>query len=124
MKQQFSTEGVAAWQQSLQSSSNQQLQEIAAKITANFKAWLTQTFELTSSQVDYFHHLNASFVQLTAAQIAFAVANRLPVTLNKPSAAMARGSKLIRDKSKVEAEADGNGNVDASGEVEYEITYE
>lgn len=123
MKHQFSPEGVAAWQQSLQPLTNQQRQELAAQITADFKTWLTNNFELAPSQVDFLDGLNASFVQLAAAQVGFAVANSLPVKITKPDGVMARGSKLIRDKSKAEGEADGDGNVDASGEVEYEITY-
>ncbi|WAC42251.1 hypothetical protein [Pedobacter sp. SL55] len=123
MKHPFTTEGVAAWQLSLQPLNNQQLQELAAQITADFKIWLTQTFELAPSQVSYLYNLNESFLQLAAAQVGFAVANSLPVKLTKPDGAHARGTKLIRDKSKAEGDADGDGNVDASGEVEFEITY-
>ncbi len=123
MKHQFTSEGVAAWQQSLQTLTDQQLQELAVQISTNFKAWLTGTFQLAPDQINFLDHLSWSFVQLTAAQIAFAVANRLPVKLTKPDGAMTRGSKLIRDKSKVEGEADGDGNVNADGEVEYEIIY-
>ena len=123
MKIPFTTEGIAAWQQSLQSLTQQQLQELAAQITANFKAWLANTFILEPSQLDYLKGINASFLQLLAAQLAFAIANKLTIKMNKPLSSTLRGTKLIRDNSTLQANADGQGNVSASGEVAIEILY-
>lgn len=123
MKNQFTPEGIAAWQQSLLPLNQQQLQELAAQITANFKVWLANTFILEPSQLDYLKSINASFLQLLAAQLAFAVANKLTIKLNKPQSATLRGTKLIRDNSALQANADGQGNVNASGEVVIEILY-
>lgn len=123
MKHPFTPEGIAAWQQSLQPLTQQQLQELASQITANFKIWLANTFILEPSQLNYLKSINAYFLQLLAAQLAFAVANKLNVTLTKPQSSALRGTKLIRDKSTLQANADGQGNVNASGEVVIEILY-
>ena len=120
----FTPQGVASWQSNLQTATDVQLQQEANQISSNFKSWLTGTFQLEPGQVDFFDGLTAYFVQLMSAKIAFAVANRIPVKLKKPETPTTlRGSKLIRDNSSLDTEEDGQGNTNAEGEIEYEITY-
>lgn len=128
MKYPFTTEGVQAFNAHLQTLNEAALKQQADMAMANFKDWLNATFELSAAQLAFIEALHPTFLSTASLQTAIAIENRLPISLIKPSdknrAPELRGSKLIRDKSSVQAQADGEGNYSAEGELVYEISYD
>mgnify|MGYP006148607529 FL=1 len=83
MKYPFTNAGFIALQQQLYQLDDQSLSAEANLIQTNFGQWLFSNFELSLKQQSFFSQLNPSAVSLYASETAFAVANRLTVTLDK-----------------------------------------
>jgi hypothetical protein len=62
---------------------DQQLQQQADTISADFPTWLTDHFLFDQSQLNFLASAPESFIQSAAADCSYYVANRLPITMVK-----------------------------------------
>lgn len=121
-KHPFTPTGVAELQQDLYALDDAALAAEAAAIAADFVAWMDAHFDFAPGQLAFLQSVNLQVRQLIATQTSFAVGNRLPIILQKPELS-AKDEKLIKPKSSLTADADGNGDYVASGELVIEISY-
>lgn len=122
----FSNAGFQALQQELYALNDVDLQVVANTVASQFNNWMSQNFELTSSQVDYIESLNPKMTTLLASQTAMAMVNRLPINLIKPESqinTLMRGSKFIRPKVATDGSSEGEKGFEVAGGLDIEINY-
>lgn len=124
MKYPFTNAGFIALQQQLHQLDDQSLLTEANLIQTNFGQWLFSKFELSPSQQFFFSQLNASAVSLYSSETAFAVANRLMVTLDKEDKDKDKDEqgKIIWSISSLSARA-GINSFEPSGTLTFYIRY-
>lgn len=122
-KFEFTPLGVAAMCQHFQHLDDAALAKASSALNDDFKAWVTNYFELSESQVLYLNTINDQVIDFMASNAAFALRNRLPIVLLKPEFAAKRDSKVTKPSSSLTAEVLPDGNYEASGEFQVEITY-
>lgn len=122
MKYPFTNEGFAALQQQLHQLDDQSLTVEANLIRADFGQWLFSKFELSQNQQSFFLQLTPSAQALYSAETAFAVENRLMVTLDKDEKEKEEQGKIIWNVSTLKATAGSNGFV-PSGTLTFFIRY-
>ncbi|WP_029281385.1 hypothetical protein [Pedobacter sp. R20-19] len=78
---------------------DQQLQQHAGLIVANFKLWVGSNFELQNSQLDYLNKISDLFITAAAAELSRFVGKRLPVSFIKtPSGKHSANTAEAQDK--------------------------
>lgn len=90
-------------------------------LRTNFQGWIATNFSLTTEQATYLAALNTSFVDYAAYNSAFALKNRLPITLaivNAPAA-----SKLVHTKNNMVVSNEPGGGITVTGSFDYEFEY-
>ncbi len=124
MKYPFTNAGFIALQQQLYQLDDQSLSAEANLIQTNFGQWLFSNFELSPNQQSFFSQLNASAVALYGSETAFAVANRLMVTLDKDEKDKDKDEqgKIIWSTSSLSAKA-GINSFEPSGTLTFYIRY-
>ncbi|RYD98046.1 MAG: hypothetical protein EOP54_08925 [Sphingobacteriales bacterium] len=99
MRYPFTNEGFVSLQEQLQQLDNQALSQEASLISADFSNWLISNFELDSNQQLFLKQIAPSALALYGAETAFAVENRLTVTLNKDDKDEDEQGKIIWNES-------------------------
>lgn len=122
MKYPFTNEGFVALQAQLHQLDNQALANEAKLIQADLGQWLQSKFEFSPQQQTFLSNLPSSAVALYSAETAFAVENRLMVTLDKDEKDKEEQGKIIWDKSSLSARSGMNG-IEASGTLTFYIRY-
>jgi len=124
-KQPFNASGFKALQDELQQLTEVALQAEAQKISNDFADWIQSNFELKESQIRFLENLDRTFLKFTAEEVAFAVANKRPVTLAKsdPPANDDDQGKIIYTKSSLRASNGTKTGFAAGGELLIEISY-
>jgi len=101
-----------------------ELQAEAASIRSDFKGWITDKFNLSSSQSLFLRNIGEITSQYYGDQCSFCFIGRLPITLDYPNPPTAPGyAKWIESASTVKTSTDGNGNDLATGELIFKIVY-
>lgn len=118
----FTPEGVQELLQDLYQLPDAELQQEAELVQADFITWVSAHFQLDANQLAFLNGIAEPTLFLMAAQVAFAMYSRLPITLIKPEVSV-RGSKFIDPNGDLRTTSDGNGNMTASGSVTIEIRY-
>lgn len=97
------------------------LQLEAESLQSDYQGWIAANFTLTTEQQTYLANLDAQFIEYAAFNSAFAMRNRLSMSLAilNPSAA----SKLVRTISRMIVTQDPTGGVTISGSFDYEFEY-
>ena len=127
-KQLFNEEGLQKLQEHLYGLENQELEREIFELEENFGEWVERHFELSASQQTFFAQMNEKMLRFLKQECGFAASNRLPVTLQKTTAAKRsekdeEGDKLFEPKSKLQASTDAQGNFEASGNLVLQVTY-
>src|SRR5690606_42043722 len=97
------------------------LQLEAQSLQSDYQGWIAANFTLTTEQQTYLANLDALFIEYAAFNSAFAMRNRLSMSLAilNPSAA----SKLVRTISSMIVTQEPTGGVTISGSFDYEFEY-
>ncbi len=119
----FSNEGFQGLQQQLYALTNADLDAQAVAIRTGLSAWMDLNFELQPSQLQFINSLETKAVRWLAEQTAFAIENRLPISLTKdtPTENDDEQGKIIWPKSTLTATA--GADYTASGTLEVHIAY-
>ena len=119
-QQPFTPAGVTAKQTELNALSQQDLETQAGLIRSNFQSWISTNFTLDQAQQTYLNGINSEFIVLASALTAYAVENKLTVTLavnGDPTT-----FKLIHISNDIVADNSPDG-FSTSGSLTYTITY-
>lgn len=104
-----------------------ELQAEAGQLAADFKGWMAAHFELDAKQVQFLNAIDAATTTLTAQACSFALANRLPIYLEKGVKAMIEEEKphmkVIRAMSNLSSKSGSDGNFSVGGYVTIQINY-
>lgn len=122
----FSNAGFQALQQELYVLNDADLQVVTNTVATHFNGWMSENFELTTSQVAFISSLNSQMTTLLASQTAMALINRLPINLIKPESQIntfMRGSKFIRSKVAIDGSSEGEEGFEVEGGLDIEINY-
>lgn len=122
-KKPFSQPGFELLQTELYALDDVLLQLEADAIAINFKAWMNQHFELSVKQLTFLNLIDQKAVYFLEMQTSFAVANRLPITLQKTEDDDEKTGKVIKPKSKFTVTADSAGKLSVEGDLEIQIYY-
>lgn len=122
MRYPFTNEGFVALQEQLQQLDNQALSQEASLISADFSKWLISNFELDSNQQLFLKQIAPSALALYGAETAFAVENRLMVTLKKDDKDEDEQGKIIWNESSLSARS-GISSFEPSGTLTFYIRY-
>lgn len=122
-KQPFTNVGFTNLQAVLYALPNEQLFIVADSIDLNFKQWMNDHFELEVTQVQFLASLDNRSIQFLGSQTSIAVANRLPITLQKTGNDDDKTGKIIRPKSNFTATDSVNGTYQVMGDLTIEIVY-
>ncbi len=95
---------------------------------SNFQDWMAAHFELKPSQLNFLKNLNAETLSLTAAACSFALANQLPIYLEKqakitPDPEPEPPFKTLRTSSNLKSNSANDGSWSVSGYVTVSIGY-
>jgi len=86
----LSTAGLADLLAQLYALPDAALLKESASITANFRSWLNDNFELAATQLDFLDQIDNAFIAKAAASSAQFVQNRLPIQLIKANSTTTR----------------------------------
>ncbi len=122
----FTPIGVAAMCQHFFELPDTDLQAAANELAEDFTQWVQTTFSLSESQTKYLMSIAPRVLAFMAANAAFALSNRLPITLQKAETVEPEpdDSKVTKPKSNLSATILPNGVFSAQGELVIEITYQ
>jgi len=114
IKQPLNPEGLQELLSSLYQLPDEQLQQEAASIAADFRLWIASHFIMENDQIDYLNTIDNRFIVTAATETRYFVANRLPITFIKTEKPVFRSTdgegKLIDlDKKKENSFSDVNG---------------
>jgi len=124
----FNEEGLLELQQTLYALDDVQLRAEVSAMEADFSNWILLHFNLNEGQQTFFKKMDTAILNFLASQSSFAVANRLPVSLDRAQGNVAltggeEGDKLFEPKSKLQASTDQEGNFQAGGSLVLSVSY-
>jgi hypothetical protein len=123
----LSASGINEVMKDLQAIPQFELEAEAAKLNSNFKGWMAGHFELSPKQVAFLNGIDETTTTLTAQTCSFALANGLPIYLEKGEKELIPGvkgqMKIIRAISNLNASSSSDGNVSVGGYVTIQINY-
>jgi hypothetical protein len=120
----FTQEGVNQLLQDLYSLPASELKDQSILVHYDFKNWVIDRFDFTSDQINFLYGLPEESVSFMASNASFAIANKLPIVLEKDDAPISlRGNKFIRPKSELSSSATDGGSFEAEGQLIIEIGY-
>ena len=124
MKQPLTPAGFQALQTELYALPDSELHAESILIKYDFRNWIVTHFILEPSQVVFLDSLPASAITFLADSTSVAVANKLPIYLEKQeSPIVPMGNKFIRPKDELEGTASADGSFTVSGQLTIEIGY-
>ena len=99
----------------------------AANLAADFKGWMTVHFQLNAKQLVFLNAIDEATTSLTAQACSFALANGLPIYLEKGVKAIIAEEepqkKIIRTVSNLHSNSASNGESAVGGYVTIQINY-
>ena len=99
----------------------------AANLAANFKGWMAEHFQLNAKQLVFLNAIDEATTTLTAQACSFALANGLPIYLEKGVKAIIAEEepqkKIIRTVSNLHSNSASNGESAVGGYVTIQINY-
>jgi len=120
-QQPFTPAGVQQKQTELYQLSDDLLAEQADQIRSDFRTWLNNNFILDTDQQSYLSGIDDRFIQISSQETAFAVQNRLSITITTGGTG---SGKLIQTGNERPVVAYSNVNgFTASGGLSFEIIY-
>lgn len=120
----FTQAGVDQLLEDLYSLPSGELKDQSILVHYDFKNWVFDRFDFTSSQIDFLYGLPEESISFMATNASFAIANKLPIILEKESTPISlRGNKFIRPKSELSSSATESGSFQADGQLIIEIGY-
>jgi hypothetical protein len=128
-KQPFDEAGLQSLLSDLYALPEEQLQEESLALKQQPKLWVNGHFALDQKQLDFLAQLPHSTAQFIGDQGSFAIANRLPVTLQKkhePKPKTNAGDdqdKFFKLEGNLASGTDNHGIPQASGELHINVTY-
>lgn len=104
-----------------------ELQATASKVAANFKGYMAETFNLSAKQLEFLNRIDETTTSLISNACSFAIANRLPIYLEKGVKAIIEEEKpqlkIIRAISNLTSNSSSDGRCSAGGYVTIQISY-
>lgn len=124
-KQPFTPAGFRALQVQLYQLDDTLLQLEADAIAQHFEQWFFNHFDVSLNQLAFLNEIEPKALSFTAQQTSFAVANRLPVILEKePEEEVEdKTGKVIKPQSRFTVTAGSDGNMVVEGELLIQIYY-
>lgn len=122
----FTQAGVDELLKELYQLPNFELQEEADAMAADFRQWVATRFDLKDNQQDYLKHLDDQTVKLTGNACGFALANRLPIYVEKPVNQTKDEDppfKNLRTSTNLRSKSAKDGSSAVGGHVTVEISY-
>ena len=123
----FTAQGVTDVTTELHGRSAFELLAAAAKVAANFKGFMAETFDLNTKQVEFLNGIDETTTSLIASACSFAIANSLPIYLEKGVKAIIEEEKpqlkIIRAISNLTSNSSSDGRCSAGGYVTIQISY-
>jgi len=99
----------------------------AANLAADFKGWMAEHFQLNAKQLVFLNAIDEATTTLTAQACSFALANGLPIYLEKGVKAIIAEEepqkKIIRTVSNLHSNSASNGESAVGGFVTIQINY-
>lgn len=124
-KQPLTPAGFQALQTELYALPAPELHAQSILIKYDFINWVVAHFILEPSQVDFLNDLPASGITFLADSCSVAVANKLPIYLEKEENPITpMGAKFIRPKDEMEGTASANSSFSVDGKLTIEIGYQ
>ena len=116
--------GVAEMLKNLYALPDRDLAMQSLEIRTNFRKWVMDNFNLSTSQIDYLNSLPNDSVQYFGDQCSFCFIHRLNITLDYPAPpAQTRVGKWTGASSSTKLTTNSEGKEEASGEFNFFITY-
>ncbi|MCX3265635.1 hypothetical protein [Pedobacter agri] len=97
----FSPQGVQDLLSQIYALPQAQLRQEAAAASANFRLWLSENFELTTTQLAYLESIDNAFIAIAAAEVNFFITGRLPIILIKEEQPLVTGKDEPGDRGKL-----------------------
>lgn len=119
--QSFTPSGVTALQSELNALSASDLETQVSSILSDFKSWLNTNFTLTTDQQTYLSNMDSQFITYASRQTAFAVWNKLTISLSVSGDPTT--FKLIHISDDIVCTNSPDG-FSATGNLYYEVVYE
>lgn len=124
----FTQHGVNALLEELYQLPQFELKAEADYMRSNFREWMTTRFELKPSQLHYLENMNEQTANLTATACSFALANNLPIYVEKPANSGKDEEepvfKGIQAKTNLRAKSGSDGSAGVGGHVTISIAYQ
>jgi len=120
-KQPLTTAGVAAKQSELFALSQAALDNQSLSLVTNFKAWITDNFELTVQEQNFLNSANDDFLRKLSSIIFVATRNRIPFDFTKSMVVTA--AKRFETQAKFDFRYTWGGNLDNSDFLKLNIVY-
>jgi hypothetical protein len=116
--------GVSEQLKALYALSNSALEAEAISIKSDFKSWVEDHFDLTTPQKNHLYGMSPIARQFFGDQCWICFLFRLPITLVYPSPPAPTGyGKWVESSTTPKLIANGNGDVEASGQLTIEMVY-
>jgi len=124
-KYQFSQVGMNAMLADIYALQDESVCAFAAEMAKDFKRWAITYFAFTESQLRDLSNVNEQWAAFLASQGSFAIRNRRPIQLIKPTDFMngSFGDKLVTLSSSLSAVSNREGSFCAGGELIVEVSY-
>ena len=124
-KYQFSQAGINAMQTDIYALQDETVSAFAAEVAKDFKRWAITYLAFTESQLRDLSNLNEQSISFLASQVSFAIRNRRPIQLVKPTDVMnsSFGDKLVELSTTLSAVSSREGRFSAGGALVIEISY-
>lgn len=121
----FTPEGVTQKTTELYALPDAELQQQANLVRSDFKSWMQENFQLTTSQITYLNGIHAHVVRYLSCKTAIAMENRLSIRLTVSGEDDGTGgkSKLIRDYDETTVTYSETGSSAITGTLDFEISY-
>ncbi|MGY4383065.1 hypothetical protein ACVWYN_000084 [Pedobacter sp. UYP24] len=123
----FSQSGVDALLQEIYQLPKFELKAEAESMLLNFQEWMAARFDLKPSQLNFVKNLNAETLALTATACSFALANQLPIYLEKQVKETTNPEtdpfKTLKTSSNLKSSSANDGSWVVSGYVTVSIGY-
>lgn len=120
----FNAAGVDALVSQLYSLSDPDLQTEASNLKMQFKTWLAAHFLLNAKQLAYLQQLNVEASNYLADQLAFALSNRLGISLAQdPPEEEDEQGKIIVPKNNIQVQLNASSGYQVSGNFIIGIEY-
>jgi len=120
----FTPLGFLALQEELYLLTDLELKMESTLIQQDFHIWMCTHFELSQDQLLFLTSIDPRAQLLITIQTAFAIENRLPISLNKDANSLTDQGKIIWPNSSLSAKSGGIAGYEASGALIINIAYQ